>query len=234
MKNYWVVVPTYNERANLTELVRRVFAAVPEWHTLVVDDNSPDNTGALADELALFHPRLHVLHRTTKAGLGSAYRAGFVYALEHGADTVGEMDADLSHKPEDLPKLQGVLEAGADIAIGSRRVPGGAVQGWNWQRKLMSWGASTMTRLALGLHTRDVTAGFRLYTKNALGQVPWQATYSNGYAWQEEMLFLCERARLKVVEVPIVFTDRVAGKSKLGWKDIRGLVATIVQLKCKR
>lgn len=225
----WVVVPTYNERENLPQLVRGLLELPLE--VLVVDDASPDGTGQLADTMAKVNPRLHVLHRAGKLGLGSAYREGFAYAMASGASLVGEMDADNSHSPGDISRLVAVIESGADIAIGSRRVPGGAVIGWGPWRHLMSWGAMTVSRLALGLKTKDVTAGFRLYTKKTLMSIPWRDVKSDGYAFQEEILFLCERANLKIVEIPVVFTDRTKGKSKLNTKNAIEFFATMWRLR---
>ncbi len=231
MGTVWIVVPTYNERLNITELIARTFAALPMCQLLIVDDNSPDGTGVLVRELQAQHHNLHLLERSGKQGLGSAYRAGFRYALEHGAGVVGEMDADLSHNPADLPRLLNAVERGADVVIGSRRVPGGRVVGWSWHRHLMSWGAMALARAALGLTTHDVTSGFRLYTKKALTAIPWAKVKSDGYAWQEELLFLCERAGLGVAEVPVVFVDRSSGVSKLNIGNVIEFFATVLRLK---
>ncbi len=231
MDSLWVVVPTYNERENIAELVRRAILALPTAHLLVVDDSSPDGTAEAVGGLQLTYPNLHLIKRVGKLGLGSAYRAGFRYALAHGALVVGEMDADLSHRPEDVPRLLAAVRQGVDVAIGSRRVPGGRVVGWGFQRHLMSWGAMATARLVLGLKTHDVTSGFRLYTKKALASIPWAGVESNGYAWQEELVYLCERAGLNLAEVPVVFVDRTAGVSKLHLKDIVEFFATMVRLK---
>lgn len=231
MFNTWIVIPTYNESANIEALIERLFTLCLEIKILVVDDNSPDQTANLVEGLIKKYPNLHLLHRAGKLGLGSAYREGFKYSLAQGAEVVGEMDADFSHKPEDLPKLLSAIEAGIDIAIGSRKVKGGRVIGWGCSRQLMSWGAMTMARVVLGLKTKDVTAGFRLYTKNALNRISWEQIKSDGYAWQEEMIYLCEQANLNIAEVPVVFEDRKFGSSKLGPKQILEFFAVIFRLK---
>lgn len=231
MDNLWLVIPTYNEKDNLPELLVRLFKLDLPLFVLVVDDNSPDGTGELADELARYYKsKLFVIHRPAKLGLGSAYRQGFAYALGRGAVVVGEMDADLSHLPEDLPKLWQKIEQGASVAIGSRRVRGGKIVGWNWQRHLSSWGATIFSRAFLGLKTRDVTAGYRLYKIAALEQVPWRLVESNGYAWQEEILYLLEKSGARIAEVPVVFNDRSQGQSKLRKKDIVEFFRTVIRL----
>jgi len=231
MPGIWIVVPTYNEASNLPRLLKRLFLLALPLEVLVVDDASPDGTGQLADGLKNQYPHLHVLHRPMKQGLGSAYRAGFKYALEQGAEVVGEMDADLSHAPEDLPRLAVAIEQGADVAIGSRRVPGGQIVGWSWWRHFMSSGAMLVARLVLGLQTKDITSGFRLYTGGALDKIPWCEVKSNGYAWQEELIYLCEQVQLRVVEVPVIFTDRTQGSSKLKLSDIIEFFVTVVRLR---
>ncbi len=211
----WVVIPTYNEAENIGGLVADLLALPLQLQVLIVDDASTDDTAKLVDELTQRYKNLHVLHRGGKFGLGSAYRDGFAYALNTGASVVGEMDADFSHNPNDVPRLFAAITAGADVVIGSRRVAGGSIVGWGPWRHLASWGAMTVSRLTLGLKTKDVTAGFRLYTTAALRRIPWRETRSDGYAFQEEILFWCERAGLKIVEIPVTFTDRTQGKSKL-------------------
>ncbi len=230
INDIWIVIPTFNECTNLPKLLSAIFSLPENLTVLVVDDNSPDGTGQLADNLTKKYPRLFVLQRAGKLGLGSAYRAGFAYALAQGAEVVGEMDADRSHNPNDLPKLIAAVNAGADVVIGSRRVPGGKIIGWGLWRHIMSWGAMFLARLVLQLKTYDVTSGFRLYTKNALGSIPWAKVKSDGYAWQEEILYLCERAGFKVVEVPVVFEDRKLGKSKLGLKQVEEFFGTLIRL----
>lgn len=229
--NLWVVVPTYNERENIDQLLARCFALPLELTVLVVDDSSPDGTAERVGELKAVYPRLRLFKRAGKLGLGSAYRDGFSIALQNGGEILGEMDADMSHAPEDLLKLISAVKEGADVVIGSRRVKGGRVDGWGLVRRFTSWGAMTTARLALGLKTLDVTAGFRLYTRQALEKIPWQAAKSDGYAWQEEMLYLCEKAGLRIVEVPVVFVDRKHGKSKLNSKNIFEFFKTMWRLR---
>lgn len=231
MNSVWIIIPTYNEKENLPELLAAIFDLPLGLTVLVVDDNSPDGTGDLAKKLMSKYERLYVINRAGKLGLGSAYREGFAYALKHGAEVVGEMDADFSHAPQDIPRLLETIKRGAEVVIGSRRVRGGEVVGWSWWRYLASWGAMSVARLVLGLKIKDVTAGFRFYTKVALGRIPWARVKSDGYAWQEEILFLCERACLKVVEVPVVFVDRKYGKSKLNSKNIFDFFRTIFRLR---
>ena len=226
-----MVIPTYNERENIETLLRRLFQLPGEFHVLVVDDASPDGTGALLESVQGRYPRAHVLKRAGKYGLGSAYREGFRYALERGATSVGEMDADLSHKPEDLPRLLRELVKGADVVVGSRRVAGGGIEGWGPWRRFISSGATLASRVVLGLKTHDITAGFRLYGPRFLREVPWEHITSNGYAWQEETLCLAERARLKVFEVPVLFSDRKEGSSKLSLKDVAEFFVTLLRLR---
>ncbi len=226
----WLIIPTYNESLNIKELIARINQN-GEWQILVVDDDSPDDTSGVVRNLQKKYSNIFLFTRVGKLGLGSAYRVGFKYALDRGAEMVGEMDADLSHLPEDLSKLYQVIKSGADLAIGSRRVGSGKVEGWSAWRHFTSFSAMLLARIVLGLKTKDVTSGFRLYTKKALNSIPWADIKSDGYAFQEEILFLCERAGLKVVEVPVVFVDRRQGKSKLGIKSIIEFFATLVRLR---
>lgn len=231
MLNLWVVIPTYNERENLGRLVNELFKIDLPLKILVVDDFSPDGTGEEADELSrIYKYKLLVLHRPGKLGLGSAYRQAFALAISQGAEVVGEMDADFSHSPEDLLRLWLEILDGAEVVIGSRRVRGGKIIGWSWWRHLTSWGANTVSRVVLGLKTKDVTAGFRLYNVKALDKISWRFIESNGYAWQEEILFLLEKSGAKVTEVPVVFNDRAKGKSKLKTKDIWEFFKVIFRL----
>jgi dolichol-phosphate mannosyltransferase len=215
MTSALVVVPTYDERENLPIVVARSLAATPdEVHLLVVDDASPDGTGALADELAARHPRLHVLHRARKQGLGPAYLAGFAWGLERGYEAIVEMDADGSHHPEDLPRLLGRLDD-HDLALGSRWVPGGRVENWPRRRLLLSRGGNWYTRLALGIDIRDATGGFRAFRADALRRIHLDDVASHGYCFQVDLVWRALQAGLRVVEVPIVFTERVHGVSKM-------------------
>jgi dolichol-phosphate mannosyltransferase len=209
-----MVVPTYNERDNLAWLVGRLRSAVPDVDVLVVDDGSPDGTGGVADGLAADDPQVLVLHRTAKAGLGAAYLHGFRVALEAGYDVVGEMDADGSHQPEQLPLLLAAL-ADADLVIGSRWVPGGTVVNWPWTRKVLSLGGNLYARTLLGIPVRDVTAGYRLFRRSTLERIDLDTVRSAGYIFQTDLAFRSLRAGLRVVEVPIEFVERVRGESKM-------------------
>jgi dolichol-phosphate mannosyltransferase len=211
-----VVIPTYNEAANIAGIVERTLAATPGTDVLVVDDNSPDGTGRMADELAARHARVHTLHRAGKEGLGSAYRAGFDWALEHEYDAVVEMDADGSHEPEEVPRLLTGLEI-ADMSIGSRWVPGGGTENWPARRHLLSRGGNLYARRALGLRLRDATGGFRAFRRSALERIGYREASSQGYCFQVELAHRGVDAGLRVIEVPIVFRDREHGQSKMSW-----------------
>jgi dolichol-phosphate mannosyltransferase len=210
-----VCVPTYDEIESLPRLLDRLFAARDDVDVLVVDDGSPDGTGRYADERAAREPRLHVMHRTGKQGLGAAYLAAFAWALERGYDVVCEMDADGSHAPEQLGGLLEAVAAGADLAIGSRWVPGGEVRNWPRSRRFLSRGGNTYTRLALGIPVRDATAGYRAFSAHALRTIPLADVASAGYCFQVDLAWRAVRAGLRVVEVPITFVEREAGASKM-------------------
>jgi dolichol-phosphate mannosyltransferase len=209
-----VCIPTYNEAENIAAIVGRTLAAVPEAHVLIADDDSPDGTGSIADGLALADPRVHVLHRTAKQGLGAAYCAAFSWGLRHGYDVLVEMDADGSHRPEQLPALLAVLGT-ADVAIGSRWVHGGRVEGWPLSRMLISRAGSLYARLALGIEQRDATSGFRAYRAEAIRVIGPEGIASEGYSFQIEMLWNAVLGGLVVREVPITFADRALGESKM-------------------
>ncbi len=209
-----MVVPTYDERDNLAWIVGRLHAAAPDVDVLVVDDGSPDGTGAVADALAAADPRVHVLHRERKGGLGAAYLHGFRWALEAGYDVVGEMDADGSHQPEQLHRLREAL-AEADLVIGSRWVPGGSVVNWPWHREALSRGGNLYVRLLLGIDVRDATAGYRLYRRQTLEKIDLDTVRSTGYVFQTDLAARTLRAGLVVREVPIQFVERVRGNSKM-------------------
>jgi dolichol-phosphate mannosyltransferase len=211
----WIVVPTYNEAANLESLVRGVREAVPEARILVVDDNSPDGTGALADELAAADGHVEVLHRPGKAGLGLAYVNGFAHALAGGADYVVEMDADLSHDPRDLPRLLGAAEGGADLVLGSRYVAGGGVEDWDVLRRVLSRGGCRYARTVLGVGVRDLTGGFKCFRAETLRAIDFETVRSEGYAFQVELTYRALARGLRVREVPITFRDRSGGDSKM-------------------
>lgn len=210
-----VIVPTYCEIDSLEALVRGVREAVPTAHLLVVDDNSPDGTGRLADELAALDPQLRVLHRTAKDGLGRAYLAGFAWAIEHDFDRIVEMDADGSHQPHDLPQLLRALDDGADAAIGTRWMPGGAVRNWPWHRRVISRAGTAYAQLMLRSKLRDLTSGFRAFRRSALESIELGAVQGAGYVFQIEVASTLERRGLRIAEVPITFIEREAGRSKM-------------------
>jgi dolichol-phosphate mannosyltransferase len=216
-----VIIPTFNERENLPLIVARLRAAVPDAHALVVDDGSPDGTGAIADSLAEVDERVHVLHRTEKAGLGAAYIAGFRWALERGYGVVVEMDADGSHAPEQLPRLLGRIEAGADLVLGSRYVPGGSVVNWPKRREVLSRGGNIYSRLALGVKLNDITGGYRAYRREVLEALPLDAVASQGYCFQVDLAWRSVQQGFTVVEVPITFTEREIGESKMSGGIVR-------------
>lgn len=209
-----VVIPTYNEAANLAWIVDRLRRAQPEVDVLVVDDHSPDGTGRIADELAAADPRVQVLHRAAKGGLGGAYLHGFAHALAEGYDVIGEMDADGSHQPEQLSRLLGALDD-ADLVIGARWVPGGSVVNWPLQRELLSRGGNLYVRLLLGIGVRDATAGYRLFRRTTLEKIDLATVRSTGYVFQTDLVARTLRAGLVVREVPIEFVERVRGESKM-------------------
>jgi dolichol-phosphate mannosyltransferase len=209
-----VIVPTYDERANLAGVVARLHASVPDADVLVVDDASPDGTGELADELAARDPRIHVLHRTAKEGLGAAYLAGFAWGLAQDYGVFVEMDADGSHAPEQLPSLLAALR-GADVVLGSRWVPGGAVVDWPRRREVLSRGGNTYARMALGLPFRDVTGGYRAYRRTVLEAIELGGVASAGYCFQVDLAWRAWQAGFRIVEVPIRFVERVNGVSKM-------------------
>lgn len=209
-----VTLPTYNEIENLPHIVPEIVAH--GYRLLIIDDSSPDGTGRLADSLAADLEEVSVLHRTEKAGLGPAYAAGFDRALADGADVVVEMDADFSHDPADLPRLVAAIADGADLAIGSRYVPGGSTPDWPAIRQLISKGGNLYARKMLGIPIRDATAGFRAYTASALGRLPYRDAEASGYGFQVEMAWRAHEAGMKIVEVPISFRDRARGTSKMG------------------
>jgi dolichol-phosphate mannosyltransferase len=209
-----MVIPTYNEVDNLAWIVERLRTAVPASDVLVVDDGSPDGTGELADRLAAADPQVQVVHREQKAGLGAAYLHGFRVALAGGYDVVGEMDADGSHQPEQLPTLIVALRD-ADLVLGSRWVPGGSVVNWPLTRKALSRGGNLYTRLLLGLPVRDATGGFRLFRRSTLEAIDLPSVRSVGYCFQADLAWRTLQAGLRVREVPIEFVERVRGESKM-------------------
>ena len=223
-----IVMPTYNERQNLEGMASRIRESVPDADLLVVDDNSPDGTGDLADKLAEVDPHVQVMHRTQKAGLGRAYVAGFTWALERGYDLIVEMDADGSHRPEDLPKLLDAVTR-ADAVIGSRYVPGGTVVNWPKSREILSRGANIYNRVLLGISIKDATGGFRVYRASTLRRLDLNNIESAGYCLQIDMTLRVLRTGLKLTEVPITFVERERGASKMSSAVIREAFFRVAQ-----
>ncbi len=210
-----VVLPTYNEADNVLVVLDLVRKHVPAAEVLVVDDGSPDGTADLAEKWGADNGGVTVMRRTEKAGLGSAYRAGFGWGLTHGFEILIEMDSDLQHDPAMLPALIHAVEDGADLAIGSRYVPGGSVPGWKWSRRLLSQGGNIYAAMVLGLHVRDLTAGFRAYAATALAEIDLGAVKADGYGFQVEMAYAVAGNGGRIVEVPIAFGSRERGTSKM-------------------
>lgn len=208
------IVPTYNERENLPDIAKAVRSH--GYRLLIVDDASPDGTGDIADGIAREDPLTSVLHRPAKEGLGPAYAAGFDVALSGGAGIIVEMDADFSHDPADLPRLVDAIERGADLVIGSRYVPGGATPDWPLPRRLISRGGNLYARMMLGIPIHDATAGFRAFRAAALEKLDYSGAEASGYGFQVEMAWRAHRAGLRITEIPISFSDRIRGKSKMG------------------
>lgn len=229
-----VVVPTFNERQNLGSIVRRLRTAVPAADILVVDDNSPDGTGQLAREIASDDRAVHVLHRTEKAGLGAAYVAGFDWAVENRYDPVVEMDADGSHAPEELPVMLEHIRRGADVVLGSRYVPGGKVLNWPWYRSLLSRGGNLYSKWALGVDLEDMTGGFRVYRARVLGKVKLHTVASQGYCFQVDLALRAFEAGFVVTEVPITFTERTNGQSKMSRSIVREALVRVTKWGLRR
>ncbi len=213
-----VIVPTYNERENLPSIVAAVHEHLGEADLLIVDDNSPDGTGALADQIAAKDPRVHVLHRPGKQGLGTAYVAGFKWALARPYEFIFEMDCDFSHDPKYLPLLLAAVEQGADVALGSRYVEGGGTVNWGPLRKVISRGGSLFARTILGVRVLDLTGGFKCFRRHVLEAIDLDSVAAQGYGFQIEMTFRAIRRGFRVEEVPIVFVDRRVGQSKMSKK----------------
>lgn len=231
----FVIVPTYNEKDNLPLLIEMLLELPLDLSVIVVDDASPDGTGELAEALARQQAgRVSVIHRQGKLGLGTAYVAGFKYALAQGATRVITMDADFSHHPRYIPALVQASRERYDLVIGSRYVPGGDTPDFPFQRRLLSWGANRITHLMLGLRARDTTAGFRCYRREVLEALPLDSIFSNGYSFLIEMLYMVERAGFKVGEVPIIFEDRKRGRSKISQQEIVRALYTVARLLWQR
>jgi dolichol-phosphate mannosyltransferase len=212
-----IIIPTYNEIDNLRPILKEILSFAPETDILVVDDNSPDGTGELADEIHNENPQVQVLHRSGKLGLGTAYIAGFKYAIAHGYDAAFEMDADFSHDPRYLPDFLKAIEH-ADLVIGSRYVPGGGTPNWSPLRRFISGGGNIFARSMLGLPIHDCTAGYRCYRRKVLESIDLDSIQSQGYAFQVELAYRVAQQGFKTVEIPIIFTDRRVGKSKMSRK----------------
>jgi dolichol-phosphate mannosyltransferase len=230
-KRALIVTPTYNERANLERFVAEVRRLAPSADMLIVDDASPDGTGDIADDIARRDAQVKVLHRAGKLGLGTAYIDAFRQGLAEGYDLFFEMDADLSHDPKYLPDFFRALTDGADVVVGSRNIPGGAVEGWGAGRQVLSKGGSLYSRVILGVGVRDLTTGYKAFTKNALLSIDLDTVRSNGYSFQIEMTFRALRRNLRVVEVPIVFVDRTLGQSKMNGKIFREAIGIVWKLR---
>ena len=222
------MIPTYNEAESVVEVLDRVLAAEPRADVLVVDDGSPDGTAKLVLERSEREPRVHLMERSGKQGLGAAYRAGFGWGLERGYDALVEMDADLSHPPERLPALLDGL-ADADLVIGSRYVPGGRTVNWSRSREAISRGGNTYVRLALGVPVHDGTAGYRAYRREVLEELPVEAVRSNGYCFQIEMVHKAWQEGFRVAEVPITFTERASGVSKMSRQIVAEALLRVTQ-----
>jgi dolichol-phosphate mannosyltransferase len=226
-----VIVPTYNERENIEALLERLLALPVEIQVIVVDDNSPDGTGDIADRMAEMNPgRIDVVHRAGKLGLGTAYIAGFKHAIQQQKDLVVTMDADFSHPPENIPDMIDKIQEGYDLVIGSRYVPGGKAVECTLPRKILSWGANAFARTALSLTAHDTTAGFRCYRREVLEAIELDQIFSNGYSFLIEMLYKVQRQGWQVGEVPIVFHNRRQGTSKISRNEVMKAMYTVVRL----
>jgi dolichol-phosphate mannosyltransferase len=229
-----VCIPTFDEAANILPLIDAIHAAAEEVDLLVIDDASPDGTGELVRERTLKDPFLNVMSRPGKLGLGSAYMAGFAYGLQHGYQSLVTMDADFSHPPAQLRRLLAAVDDGVNLAIGSRYVPGGAVEGWGFNRRLLSAGGNAFARSLLSLQTHDCTSGFRCYGLRAVQFLVTRALRSSGYSALIELLARCERAGFTIAEIPITFVDRMHGKSKISRQEIGRAIVTVLRLGLSR
>jgi len=230
-KRALIVTPTYNERANIERFVSEVRRLAPHADMLIVDDASPDGTGDIADDIARRDGKVKVLHRAGKLGLGTAYIDAFRRGLAEGYDLFFEMDADLSHDPKYLPDFFSALAKGADVVVGSRNIPGGAVEGWGAGRQILSKGGSLYSRVILGVGVRDLTTGYKAFTRAALLAIDLDTVRSNGYSFQIEMTFRALKRNLRVVEVPIVFVDRTLGQSKMNGRIFREAIGIVWKLR---
>lgn len=229
----WVVLPTYDEAENIGPISAAILAALPDATLLVVDDSSPDGTGALADALAATDPRIRVRHRPAKQGLGRAYLDGFRLALDGGATRIVQMDADFSHDPAVLPELIAPLDRGSDLVIGSRYTAGGGVVDWGLGRRLISRGGSLFARTVLGLPANDLTGGFKGWGAATLASIPFDGVHAGGYVFQIEMTFRAHRAGAAIAEIPITFRDRRVGQSKMSRRIVAEALVVVVQLRAE-
>ncbi len=236
----WLILPTFNEAENIEAIISAATATLADaspdgFRILIVDDRSPDGTGLIADRLASERAEVEVLHRTTREGLGPAYIAGFSHALSCGAGYLIEMDSDFSHDPADLARLLGaVRDGGADVALGSRYVPGGAIEDWSASRRVISRGGSLYARAILGLPVNDLTGGFKAFRAEVLEAIDLPSIKSRGYAFQIELTYRAIQRGFKVVELPIVFRDRVAGSSKMSWQIAAEAVWRVPAMRLRR
>lgn len=228
-----ICLPTYNELENLPLLVAEVHKIVPDVHILVIDDNSPDGTGRLADELAAQDQRIFVLHRQQKQGLGRAYLAGFAWALARDYELIFEMDCDFSHPPRFLPDFRAKARS-CDLVLGSRYIPGGGTQDWDWRRRLVSRGGNTYAQLILGLPYKDLTGGFKCFHRRVLEALPMDDIVSNGYVFQIELTWRAIQQGFVVGEVPIQFPDRTRGESKMSGAIVREAVIKVWELRLRQ
>jgi len=233
MNNKIVIIPTYNEIDNAENIIRKVMSLQPEFDLLIVDDNSPDGTGNIVINLQKEFSRLHLLSRKEKNGLGTAYIEGFKWCLKQNYDYIFEMDADFSHNPDDLIRLYKACENGADLAIGSRYITGVNVVNWPMNRVLMSYYASSYVRIITGMIIRDTTAGFVCYKRNLLETIELDKIKFRGYAFQIEMKYTASKYGFKIVEVPIIFTDRTQGESKMSKGIFKEAILGVISLKIK-
>jgi len=230
----WIVLPTYDEAENIEPMAAAILATLPAATLLVVDDDSPDGTGRLADALAAGDPRIRVRHRSLKQGLGRAYLDGFTIALAGGATTIVQMDADFSHDPGALPDLIGPVGAGtADLVIGSRYTTGGGVVDWGLGRRVVSRGGSIFARIVLGLGQNDLTGGFKAWRASTLAAVPFDGVHAGGYVFQIEMTFRADRSGARIREIPITFRDRRVGQSKMSRRIVVEALVVVVQLRAE-
>jgi dolichol-phosphate mannosyltransferase len=233
-RGVWVVVPTYNERDNLEPMAEAILSVLPEGRLLIVDDASPDGTGEIADTIAAAEPRVSVLHRPGKQGLGVAYREAFRWVLSRpDARAVVQMDADFSHDPADLPRLLAPLMRDADVALGTRYMPGGSTVGWPWHRRLVSRAGTAFARTVLTLPYRDLTGGFKAWRREALEAIRLRETSGSGYAFQIETTWWAHRRGAHIAQVPIVFRERTAGASKMSRGIVREALGLVVRLRAQ-